>query len=50
MGRNYRISGHLTNTDIVMEQTFWLGTFPGLSEEHLDYIADKLEEFFGVNF
>ena len=49
-GRNSRISGDLTNTDIVMNQTFWLGTFPGLEHEHLDFIADKIEEFFGVNF
>ncbi len=49
-GRNYRISGDLTNTDIVMNQTFWLGTFPGLEREHLDFIAAKIEEFFGVNF
>lgn len=49
-GRNYRVSGELTNTDVVMNQTFWLGTFPALDEEHLDYIAEKLEEFFGVNF
>lgn len=49
-GRNYRISGELTNTDVVMNQTFWLGTFPALGQEQLDYIADKLEEFFGVSF
>ncbi len=49
-GRNFRVSGELTNTDVVMNQTFWLGTFPGLGEPQLDYIADKLEEFFGVNF
>jgi CDP-4-dehydro-6-deoxyglucose reductase, E1 len=49
-GRNFRISGDLTNTDIVMNQTFWLGTFPGLQEEQLDYIANKLEEFFGIGF
>lgn len=49
-GRNYRVSGELTNTDVVMNQTFWLGTFPALDERHLDYIAEKLEEFFGVNF
>ena len=49
-GRNFRVSGELTNTDIVMNQTFWLGTFPALGEEQLDYIAEKLEEFFGVNF
>ena len=50
VGRNFRISGDLTNTDVVMSQTFWLGTFPGLGGEELDYIAEKLEEFFGVNF
>jgi CDP-6-deoxy-D-xylo-4-hexulose-3-dehydrase len=49
-GRNFRVSGDLTNTDIVMNQTFWVGTYPGLNEEHLDYIACKLEQFFGVNF
>jgi CDP-6-deoxy-D-xylo-4-hexulose-3-dehydrase len=49
-GRKFRISGDLTNTDIVMNQTFWLGTFPGLGEPQLDYIAEKLEEFFGIGF
>ncbi|MEJ6004417.1 lipopolysaccharide biosynthesis protein RfbH [Paucibacter sp. AS339] len=49
-GRNFRVSGSLTNTDVVMNQTFWLGTFPGLGEPQLDFIADKLEEFFGLNF
>jgi CDP-6-deoxy-D-xylo-4-hexulose-3-dehydrase len=49
-GRNFRVSGDLTNTDIVMNQTFWVGTYPGLSEKHLEYIACKLEEFFGLNF
>jgi CDP-4-dehydro-6-deoxyglucose reductase, E1 len=49
-GRHYRVSGDLTNTDVVMNQTFWLGTFPALGHEQLDYIAEKLEEFFGVNF
>jgi CDP-6-deoxy-D-xylo-4-hexulose-3-dehydrase len=49
-GRNYRVSGDLTNTDVVMNQTFWLGTFPALGNEQLDYIAERLEEFFGVNF
>ena len=49
-GRNFRVSGDLTNTDVVMTHTFWVGTFPGLDKEHLEYIAEKLEEFFGVNF
>lgn len=50
VGRHYRISEKLTNTDTVMEQTFWLGLFPALGNEQLDYVADKLEQFFGVNF
>ncbi|MDT7834498.1 lipopolysaccharide biosynthesis protein RfbH [Aquabacterium sp. OR-4] len=50
IGRNFRVSGELTNTDIVMNQTFWLGTFPALTPVHLDYIADRLEEFLGVSF
>ena len=50
IGRNFRVSGELTNTDIVMNQTFWLGVYPGLKTEHLDYIAERLEEFLGVSF
>lgn len=42
----YRISEHLNNTDLIMNHTFWLGSFPGLSFEQLDYIADSLFEFF----
>ena len=49
-GREYRVSGDLGNTDIVMERSFWLGVYPGLGEPQLDFIAGKLEEFFGVSF
>lgn len=49
-GVDYRVVGELTNTDITMNQTLWLGIYPGLGTDHLDYIAEKLEEFFGVNF
>ena len=49
-GKTFRVSGDLTNTDIVMNQTFWLGVFPGLNHEMLDFIVDRLETFFGVNF
>ena len=50
IGRNFRVSGELTNTDIVMNRTFWLGVWPGLTTQQLDYVVDKLEEFFGLNF
>lgn len=50
IGRNFRISGDLTNTDIVMNNTFWIGVQPALSQEMLDFAASKIEEFLGVNF
>jgi CDP-4-dehydro-6-deoxyglucose reductase, E1 len=49
-GRNFRISGELTNTDIVMSDTLWIGVYPGLSMEMLDFVIAKLEAFFGLNF
>lgn len=49
-GRNYRISGELTNTDTIMNQTFWIGIYPGISTEMMDFVVEKLETFFGVNF
>ena len=45
VGQNFRISRDLANTDIVMNQTFWLGVYPGLSTDHLEYVASKLEAF-----
>ena len=49
-GRAFRVSGDLATTDRVMNQTFWLGTYPGLDEARLDYVATSLETFLGVNF
>jgi len=49
-GIEYRISGELKNTDIVMNNTFWLGVQPTLGEEHYNFVAGKLEEFFGIGF
>jgi len=49
-GRNFIISGELSNTDLIMNNTFWIGVYPGLSEEMLDYTAEKIETFLGVNF
>ncbi|MES2299249.1 MAG: lipopolysaccharide biosynthesis protein RfbH [Pseudomonadota bacterium] len=49
-GRNFRVAGELTNTDRVMHDTFWIGVFPGLTREMLDYTVEKIEAFFGVGF
>lgn len=46
----HRIVGELINTDITMNRTFWIGIYPALGEEQFEYIAEKLEEFFGLNF
>jgi len=50
VGRNYRISGTLMRTDRVMNDTFWLGVYPGLSRQMLDYAAECVETFFGLHF
>jgi len=47
---NYRVVGDLTNTDLIMNNTFWIGVYPGLGTEHLDFVIEKFEEFFGINF
>lgn len=46
----YRVVGELTHTETTMNNTFWIGVQPALTNEHLDFVADKLEEFFGLNF
>ncbi|TAL55371.1 lipopolysaccharide biosynthesis protein RfbH [Pandoraea sp.] len=50
IGREYRVSGDLKNSDRIMMDTFWLGIYPGLSREMLEYTASKLETFLGINF
>jgi CDP-6-deoxy-D-xylo-4-hexulose-3-dehydrase len=48
-GRTYRISGEIDNTDKVMNDTFWIGVYPGLNEEMLSFVVKRIEAFFGVN-
>jgi CDP-6-deoxy-D-xylo-4-hexulose-3-dehydrase len=50
IGRNYKIVGELTNTDLIMNNTFWLGIYPALTEEMLNYTASTIEQFCGVGF
>jgi CDP-6-deoxy-D-xylo-4-hexulose-3-dehydrase len=44
-GCEYRVVGELRNTDFVMNQVFWIGVFPGLTEPMLDFIAETATKF-----
>ncbi len=44
-GWEYRVVGEMTNTDFVMNQSFWVGTFPGLTTAMLDFIAQVITDF-----
>ena len=46
---NHCISGELTHTDNVMNNTFWIGVQPALTIEILEFAASKIEKFLGVN-
>ena len=48
-GRTYRVSGDLASTDDVMNNTFWIGVYPGLNEPMLDYVCENIEAFFGLS-
>ena len=43
--QKYKISGNLINTDTIMTQSFWIGVYPGITEEMLEYIVSKIENF-----
>lgn len=41
----YRQIGKLENADIIMNNTFWVGVYPGLNEEHLNHIEEQLRKY-----
>lgn len=43
-GTGYRISGSLENTDRIMQDTFWVGLYPGMTDEKIDYMAKVIRE------
>lgn len=43
--QNFRIAGDLTNTDIIMNRTFWLGVYPGLTGDMINYTVQSVHEF-----
>lgn len=49
INKQYRIVGNLDNTDFIMNNSFWIGVYPGLRKEMLDFMVNKIETFLGVN-
>lgn len=45
LGRIYRTAGDIVNADIVMNDTFWIGVYPGLNEESLGYMFEVIDGF-----
>ena len=43
-GKGYRVVGGLTNTDRIMRDTFWVGVYPGMNDEMIDYMAKTIRE------
>jgi CDP-6-deoxy-D-xylo-4-hexulose-3-dehydrase len=45
-GEGYRIAGELTNTDTIMNNTFWIGVYPGMTDEMIDYMIETINSCF----
>ena len=43
-GTGYRVAGELANTDRIMKDTFWVGVYPGMTDEMIDYMAKTIRE------
>ena len=43
-GKGYRIAGSLENTDRIMKDTFWIGVYPGMTDEMLQAMADAIKD------
>jgi CDP-6-deoxy-D-xylo-4-hexulose-3-dehydrase len=44
-GQPHRVVGELVNSDIITEHTFWIGVYPALTDEMLDYVTASIKEF-----
>ena len=43
-GKGYRVIGNLENTDRIMRDTFWIGVYPGMTDEMIDFMAKTIRE------
>jgi len=44
-GKDYRISSELKNTDKIMNDSFWIGLYPGMGQDRLRYMVETIKEF-----
>jgi len=44
-GKGYRVVGELRNTDVIMQNAFWIGVYPGMTEEMVGYMVEKIRAF-----
>ena len=45
----FKVSGDLKNTDIIMNDSLWIGVYPGLNEKMINYMVECIQDFFKVN-
>lgn len=45
INKDYRIAGELKNTDVIMNDSFWVGVYPGMNEDKLQYIIEQIKFF-----
>ena len=43
-GTGYRVVGELTNTDRIVKDTFWVGVYPGMTKEMIDYMVKTIRD------
>ena len=43
--KNFRVIGNLNNTDKMMERTFWIGVYPGLTVDMMEYVVKTIDDF-----
>lgn len=46
-GVDYRVAGDLTNTDVIMNSSLWIGLYPGMGDDRIDYMVRVIREFCG---